>query len=619
MPAPHATAPAKAALIDTLAPPAVRELLQLARAPRLLEPLGAASAELDERVQGIERTLSNLDRSLIIVLLGGTGVGKSTMLNALAAAKVAQTSSVRPCTTATTFYAHRQRDIDRLEAAVETDDARVEGGAPGLEGKVVVDPPDFDSTNPENRLKLLRLLGVADVVLVVANRVKYRQAELFELLARYRASKTFAFVLNGIDDPVYSPSVLHDFREVLGGCGFNESPVFAVSAKLAFESRGAGLPAGPEAGDFVALDDFILRELHERRIREIKTTNLSRSCVELHERLRTLAGAPETWDARLAELEQQRLPVLLERLGEGVARRVRMALFDGSAELELLIEADRTQELEGTFGLFAGMVQRLRMLRRPRAALDLALNRTKPGAKKAAKGDDDAPPAKASTRSTKEAPLRALPRARARPGSLAQAQGFVQRRLEKELRRGIRGPLQQTAEAIEAAVRVARLENAVAAGASEALTGGTPVGDLCERISDTIERELEKHTLRPRDERPIWASFFDRWNIVPNLFLGVGLFHAVSHFFRGQADFGILLFGVLLATAACAWQYRVFGRQLERAKLDLRHAVLEAAAQALRQHLDESALPELRRGLDDARRRVQAIHQPRQPWEFTQA
>ena len=57
------------------------------------------AALLRERVAELRTRESRLDDVLVVALVGGSGVGKSTLLNAIAGGQMALTSPMRPCTT----------------------------------------------------------------------------------------------------------------------------------------------------------------------------------------------------------------------------------------------------------------------------------------------------------------------------------------------------------------------------------------------------------------------------------------------------------------------------------------------------------------------------------------
>jgi GTP-binding protein EngB required for normal cell division len=117
----------------------------------------------------------------VLALVGGTGVGKSTLLNALAGGVVSEAGARRPTTSApVAWLAGSARDeLAPLLAWLGVDEVQ-EHAVPAFAGVAVLDLPDIDSVAPGHRGKVDELLPRVDAVVWVTDPEKYRDALLHD-------------------------------------------------------------------------------------------------------------------------------------------------------------------------------------------------------------------------------------------------------------------------------------------------------------------------------------------------------------------------------------------------------------------------------------------------------
>jgi hypothetical protein len=134
----------------------------------------------------------DLEAPLVCILLGSTGAGKSSLLNGLAGARVSPSGVVRPTTMrpvvllapgqVDAFMSGKVlaalADADRLQLVVH------EGAFPEI---ALVDAPDVDSVEAENRRTAEELLQAADLCLFVTTAQRYADAVPWEFLRQAKA------------------------------------------------------------------------------------------------------------------------------------------------------------------------------------------------------------------------------------------------------------------------------------------------------------------------------------------------------------------------------------------------------------------------------------------------
>lgn len=263
---------------------------------------------LVERIEGIRVRLQS---PLVLATLGGTGVGKSALVNALVGDEVVQTGRQRPTTHKPTMVARPGITPAMLgipPSVVEV----VYRQLPALANLVVIDCPDPDTTElPEaaetNLARLRQVLPHCDVILVASTQQKYRSARVSDELAAAAPGARLVFVQTHAD---CEADIREDWRGVLAP-EYAVERVFRIDSLAALADAQAGRPA---QGDFADLVDLLTRQLAGSAAGRIRRANVFDLVCD------TLAACRkrlEEWQPKLEALRkalQQSRTKLAERL-----------------------------------------------------------------------------------------------------------------------------------------------------------------------------------------------------------------------------------------------------------------------------------------------------------------
>ena len=223
-----------------------------ARIEGLEAATGAARGRLDDALidecQAVaDRATSRLRLSAdhtVVGIAGATGSGKSSTFNALTGLELSAVGVRRPTTSWATACVWGRAGADELLEWLgipprhqSTRDSMLDTGREdnALDGVVLLDLPDHDSTEVSHHLEVDRLVLLADMLVWVLDPQKYADAAVHD---RYLAplkthDEVMVVVLNHIDTVPKDrrQSMLDDVRRLLDADGLHRVPVIALSAR----------------------------------------------------------------------------------------------------------------------------------------------------------------------------------------------------------------------------------------------------------------------------------------------------------------------------------------------------------------------------------------------------
>lgn len=229
---------------------------------------------------------------LVLGIAGGTGSGKSSLLNAMAEAPIASVSHLRPHTELPLAWIPENGGyglgllLDELDIEMRVPQSL----HPHL---ALIDLPDFDSIRSGHRETVERLLPAVDGIVWLFDPEKYRDRLIHEqfLAPLVDYEDQFVFALNKVDliDPADLPAVTAHLVEALVDDGFRHPSVFSFAA-------------APPEGASRHLEGF--RRFVTERL-DAKRVALGKLLSDATELLRDLGRESATWSGASIGFEER--------------------------------------------------------------------------------------------------------------------------------------------------------------------------------------------------------------------------------------------------------------------------------------------------------------------------
>lgn len=204
-------------------------------------------AIVDEAAGVVDRAAGRLRLSAthtVVAIAGATGSGKSSTFNALTGLELSAVGVRRPTTSWASACVWGREGADELlewlgipprhqttrDSMLDRSDAQSD-----LDGVVLLDLPDHDSTEVAHHLEVDRLVDLADVLVWILDPQKYADAAIHDRYLAHLVEQQDVMVvaLNHIDlvPEERRQPMLDDVRRLLDADGLERVPVLAISAR----------------------------------------------------------------------------------------------------------------------------------------------------------------------------------------------------------------------------------------------------------------------------------------------------------------------------------------------------------------------------------------------------
>ncbi len=242
-----------------------------------------------QKINRVKASIAKISKEpLFIGLLGGTGVGKSTIMNALAGQNISSTDHRRPHTDSIIIYHHKDRSIPPDITSLNIPVRVCSHDADAVKSLVLCDLPDFDSIKIEHISSVKAFLEKLDILVWVVSPEKYADESFYSFVSDALTVKhpgNFIFVFNKIDLIMHGGgNAISDIAaivsEYLKKTGINNPIIFYISAREALSGNVNNV-----FNQWKLFKNAIYREWNAKEIKAIKRANIEQEIEDVLDKI----------------------------------------------------------------------------------------------------------------------------------------------------------------------------------------------------------------------------------------------------------------------------------------------------------------------------------------------